>query len=272
MLRVALAIEYDGAAFLGWQSQLCGGGVQDALQQALASLAGAPVKLHAAGRTDSGVHATLQIAHFDAAAERPPKVWVSGANARLPTAVRVLWAQPAAADFHARYAAVCRSYQYIIINRPSALMRNAAAYCRAPLSLAAMQDGMARLVGEHDFSGFRAASCRAKSPWRRLSVASARQCGDLTVLYFCGSGFLHHMIRNMAGALLEVGQGRKPPHWIEHLLHSRDRCLGAATAAAGGLYFTGAEYPGRFELPEYYRPPPLLAPAYVGAPPDNDYL
>lgn len=261
MSKMAAALEYDGAYFCGWQSQRGGGSVQDAVQQALLPLAGGAVTVHAAGRTDAGVHATLQMIHFEVETVRPAAVWVRGVNARLPAAVRMLWVQPAAADFHARYAAERRSYQYLLLTRPvaSALLRHTAAYCRPPLVLEKMQEGIAQLAGAHDFSAFRAASCQAQTPHRHLYTAAVRRCGDLLVFDFCADGFLQHMIRNMVGALLAVGQERKPPQWLGELLRGRNRQAGAKPAAAGGLYFTGAQYPCRFGLPESERPLPLVS-------------
>ena len=259
-VRLAVGLEYDGACFCGWQSQPCGGGGQDAAQQAFAVLAGKNTAVHAAGRTDAGVHASLQIAHLDVDIWRQASAWTFGANAYLPKGMRVLWTRPVAADFHARYMARRRTYQYVILNRPigSAIVGGALAHHRTPLSLSAMQEAAAQLIGEHDFSAFRAASCQAKHARRHLFAARVSRHGDLIIMDFCANGFLHHMVRNMVGALLQVGRGRRPPSWLGELLQGGDRSLAAPTAPAAGLYFVGAEYPRRFEIAEYYRPPPFL--------------
>lgn len=265
--RVVLGLEYDGGVFCGWQSQPCGGGVQDAVERALIPANGKFATAHAAGRTDSGVHAAMQIVHFDAAKERPPETWIRAANAALPPAVRVLWARESPADFHARFSALRRHYQYAVLNRPhpSALRRNFAAFCHAPLDEAAVQNGLERICGRHDFSAFRASSCRAKTPVRTLHAA-ARRCGEFVFLDFYADGFLHRMVRNIAGAVLEVGKGNKPPEWMEELLAKKNRNLCPPPAPAAGLYFTGAEYPPQFN----FIPPPRNAKGgAVFFPPEN---
>ncbi len=256
MQRWAIGLEYNGAAFCGWQSQKNGGGVQDAVQQAILPLAG-EVVVHGAGRTDSGAHAALQIAHFETEVSRSSLDWVCGINGGLPKEARVLWAQATADDFHARYSACRRSYQYILLNRfvASAFMQKTTAYYRNPLDLSLMQKALSYLVGEQDFSAFRASSCQAKSPIRHVHVATVIRREDLLIFDFCASGFLHHMIRNIIGAVLVIGQQKKEPEWINELLQKKDRKLGAKTASAAGLYFTGANYPTHFGLPESVRVP-----------------
>lgn len=250
-MRLALALEYHGAAFCGFQSQATGCGVQDALEHALGAIAGAPVTVAAAGRTDAGVHATSQIVHFDAPVERPDSAWVRGVNAHLPAAIAVLWALPVAADFHARFAASARHYTYLLQNRPERLALNAgrAGWYHRPLDVDAMRAGAGALLGTHDFSAFRAAECQAKSPVKTLARVDIVAAGPFVRFDFSANAFLHHMIRNLVGALVYVGSGREPPGWIGELLAARDRARAAPTFAADGLYFTGADYDGRFGLP-----------------------
>ncbi|MBE8158077.1 MAG: tRNA pseudouridine(38-40) synthase TruA [Betaproteobacteria bacterium] len=259
--RIAVGLEYDGGKFRGWQSQPCGGGIQDAVQRAFSPANGAPVSVHSAGRTDAGVHAAMQIAHFDTAVNRPPEIWIRAANAVLPSAVRVLWAQTAAAEFHARYSAIRRHYTYVILSRPhpSALWRDFAAFCPPPLSLAAMRAAIEKVRGRHDFSAFRAASCRAKTPVRTIYSATAKARGDFLLLEFCADGFLHRMVRNLVGAVLAVGKGEKPPEWMEEVLLKKERSACPPPAAAAGLYFCGADYPPQFNFIPPPRRPPFFA-------------
>jgi tRNA pseudouridine38-40 synthase len=250
-MRYALALEYDGRAFCGFQSQREGCGVQDALQHALAAIAGAPVRVAAAGRTDAGVHATSQVAHFDTDAVRPDAAWVRGVNTSLPPATAVLWAVAVDTTFHARFAATARHYAYLLQNRAErpALLAGRVGWYHRPLDLDAMQRATARLVGTHDFSAFRAAECQAKSPVKTLARAEVRRDGTLIRFEFSANAFLHHMVRNLVGALVEIGAGRRDVGWIGELLDARDRTRGAATFAADGLYFCGADYDARFGLP-----------------------
>ncbi|MGI9306678.1 MAG: tRNA pseudouridine(38-40) synthase TruA [Gammaproteobacteria bacterium] len=259
--RIAAGLEYDGGAFRGWQSQACGGGVQDAVQNALAPLNGKRITVHAAGRTDAGTHAAMQIAHFDAAATRPEKTWARAANAVLPPQISVLWAHAAPPDFHARYSATRRHYQYAIFNAPvpSPLRRNWTAYCRAPLCAETMQNALSHLCGLHDFSAFRASSCQAKTPVRTMHAARAKRQGEIILLEFCADGFLQCMVRNIAGAVLEIGANRRPPQWLGELLEKKDRNNCPPPAPAAGLYFTGAEYPKKFN----FIPPPVSPPSQI---------
>lgn len=250
-MRVALGVEYDGSAFHGWQVQPGGGTVQDALQAALREIAGVPVDVVCAGRTDAGVHATGQVVHFDAPVERPLSAWVRGVNTFLPPAVAVRWAQPVADDFHARFAAFGRRYRYLLLNRPQrpGVWHGRAGWYHHALDAAAMQQAADRFVGEHDFSAFRAAECQAKSPVKTLRRAEVRRVGDLVVFDFEASAFLHHMVRNMVGSLVYVGQGKHAPGWIAELLDERDRRRAAPTFAAAGLYLVGVEYEACWGLP-----------------------
>jgi tRNA pseudouridine38-40 synthase len=249
--RLALAVEYDGRVFCGFQSQPSGCSVQDALERALAAIADAPVRVVAAGRTDAGVHATSQIVHFDAPVERPLSAWVRGVNAHLPPSAAVLWCAPVADDFHARFAATARHYTYLLLDRPvrAALLNGRVGWFHRPLDVDAMRDASRLLVGTHDFSSFRAVECQAKSPVKTLTRLDVARQASLVRFDFCADAFLHHMVRNIVAALVDVGSGRRPREWPGALLGVADRTQGAATFAADGLYFTGADYDARFALP-----------------------
>jgi tRNA pseudouridine38-40 synthase len=250
-MRIALGIEYAGSAFTGWQSQPDGRGVQDALERALAAIAGEPARVTAAGRTDAGVHAALQIVHFDTAVARPIGAWVRGTNTYLPPEVAVQWAQPVADGFHARFAATARHYTYLLANRPvrPAILAGRIGWYHRQLDVAAMREGASALVGTHDFSAFRAAMCQARSPVKTLARAEIAGEGECIRFDFSANAFLHHMIRNIVGALIRVGAGKAPPAWIAQLLSGRDRTRAAATFSPAGLYFTGADYDGQWRLP-----------------------
>lgn len=250
-MRLALALEYNGGPFCGFQSQAEGCGVQNALERALGAIGGAPIGVAAAGRTDAGVHATAQIVHFDAPFDRPLTAWVRGVNAELPPAIAVLWAHPVDASFHARFAASARHYTYLLLVRPerSALLAGRAGWYHRPLDVDAMAAACAAVRGTHDFSAFRAAQCQAKSPVKTLHRAQVVAQGSVVRFDFSADAFLHHMIRNLVGALVRIGAGQADAAWLAQLLASRNRSEGAPTFAADGLYFTGADYDARFGLP-----------------------
>ena len=251
-MRIALGVEYFGHHFRGWQSQAGGGTVQDALESALAAIAGQPVGTLCAGRTDAGVHAIQQVIHFDAPVERPLTAWVRGVNSNLPEGVAIRWAQPVSDEFHARFSAIGRRYRYLLLNRPQrpGLWQGRMGWHHLPLDLAAMQDAATRLLGEHDFSAFRAAECQAKSPVKLMTEARVRQFGSLFVFDFAASAFLHHMVRNLVGTLVYIGKGSHAPDWVHDLLQMRDRRLAAPTFAPDGLYFRGPVYEPHWLLPE----------------------
>ena len=251
-MRIALGLEYDGRGFCGWQSQSNGCGIQDCLQSALAILAGHKVAVIAAGRTDTGVHALCQVVHFDTATSRPVTAWVRGVNAHLPAGVRVLWAQVVDEHFHARFSAYQRSYQYFLINRPvaPAVMSGKAGWFHQPLDLAAMQAAANFLLGEHDFSAFRAAECQAKSPVKVMSRADISGTDGRLVFSFRANAFLHHQVRNMVGALVYIGKGSYPPEFMAELIQQKDRKLAPPTFAPDGLYLTGIGYDDKWNLPE----------------------
>ncbi len=262
-MRIALGLEYDGGRFCGWQSQAGGCGVQDALQRAVAAVAGHAVSVAAAGRTDAGVHALTQVAHFDTGAVRPLGAWVRGVNAGLPAGVRVLWAAEVGEAFHARFSARQRSYQYLLVNRPvaPAVLAGKAGWFHLPLDMERMRQAARHLLGEHDFSAFRAAECQAKSPVKQLVLAEVRRAGDCLLFEFSAGAFLHHQVRNMVGALVYVGKGRYPPEWLAELLASRDRRRAPPTFAPDGLYLAGIEYDAAWGLPATRRSLGALLPA-----------
>jgi len=258
-MRIALGLEYDGGPFHGWQSQADNSGVQDALERALSAVAGARTAVVAAGRTDAGAHATLQVAHFDTDAARPDSAWMRGANAHLPDTIAVRWALPIGADFHARFAATGRYYTYLLLDRPvrPALLNGRVGWYHRPLAVEAMRAAAAALIGNHDFSAFRAAECQAKSPVKTLDRLDIAREEDLIRFDLHADAYLQHMVRNIVGALVYVGCGRQPADWVRELLQSRDRTRGAPTFAASGLYLTGVDYPSHWNLP------PTVAPVRV---------
>jgi tRNA pseudouridine38-40 synthase len=251
MRRIALGLAYDGAGWQGWQTQPGGAGVQDALEAALAQFLGHPCSTICAGRTDAGVHALAQVVHLDTDAERSAQSWVRGLNALLPDSVAVQWAQPVSMDFHARYGARSRTYLYIVREAPvrSPLLRGKTGWVFQPLDLAAMQQAMLALPGEHDFSSFRSSQCQAASPVRLMRHASVTRHGGFCVFSFTANAFLHHMVRNLVGALLYIGMGRQPPGWLAELLELRDRRLAAPTFSPAGLYLAAVEYDAAYGLP-----------------------
>jgi len=260
-MRMALGIEYDGSGFCGWQTQPGGCAVQDRLEQACAGIAGVPVKTICAGRTDAGVHALGQVVHFDCTVDRPLTAWVRGVNALLPSSMEVTWAHPVSDDFHARFSAQARCYRYVLLNGP---VRPAADHGRVgwfhlPLDVARMRVAAACLVGEHDFSAFRAAECQARSPVKMLHEVSIESSGPYVIFGFRANAFLHHMVRNIVGCLVSVGKGRQAAQWLAQVLESRDRAQAAPTFEASGLYLARVDYDGHWGLPEPRLGAPRLA-------------
>ncbi len=256
-MRIAIGLEYDGRGFCGWQSQPSGCGIQDSLEKAVAEIAGEKITLTAAGRTDTGVHASFQVAHFDVMAERPITAWVRGVNTFLPEGVAVTWAKAVPADFHARFAVEERGYRYVLLNHPTrpGLMAGKVGWHHRPLDERVMQLAAEKLLGRHDFSAFRAAECQAKSPEKEMRQANVSRQGDFLVCDFRADGFLHHMIRNIMGCLVHVGAGQAAPGWMEELLVRKDRTRAAPTFMADGLYLSHIRYPSRFDLPDGGRNP-----------------
>jgi tRNA pseudouridine38-40 synthase len=226
--------------------------VQDALEAALAAIAGEPAPVSAAGRTDRGVHARAQVAHFDTSANRPLTAWVRGVNAFLPESVAVLWAHPVPVEFHARYSALARTYRYRLTNRPvrPALAARYAGWYHAPLDAQSMREGARALLGEHDFSAFRAAECEAKTPVRTVHAIAVERTGDEIEIVIRANAFLQHMVRNIVGTLVYVGNGKHPPAWVGEVLASRDRAQAAPTFAAEGLYLERVDYDAQWGLPQ----------------------
>ncbi|MEJ2362126.1 MAG: tRNA pseudouridine(38-40) synthase TruA [Gammaproteobacteria bacterium] len=257
--RIALGIEYDGSHYCGWQFQDHSPSVQEKVERALSKVANHPVRVSCAGRTDTGVHALGQVVHFDTDATRELHAWVLGGNANLPDDISVLWARSVSPDFHARYSAVRRQYRYVIFNRPvrPAILSGRVSWEYRPLTISLMQEAAKDLVGEHDFSSYRALACQAKSPLRTLYRLDVTRQGELVLLDLEANGFLHHMVRNIAGVLIKIGAGEAEPAWARAVLALRDRTQGGVTASPHGLYFVTAYYPEHFSIPA------LLPPAGV---------
>jgi tRNA pseudouridine38-40 synthase len=249
--RLALGVAYRGGAYHGWQSQADGCTVQDVLEQALQRFAAQPVRTLCAGRTDAGVHALNQVVHFDTAVQRDTHSWVRGVNTHLPRDVAVQWCRSVPPAFHARYAARRRRYVYVLLQSPvrPALEHGLVGWVFRPLDGEALRAGAARLVGEHDFSSFRASSCQALSPVKTLHRLQVSQRGPYWAFDFEGSAFLHHMVRNIMGCLLAVGAGQRAPAWISQVLLARSRDAAAPTFSADGLYFLGPTYDTDLGLP-----------------------
>jgi tRNA pseudouridine38-40 synthase len=251
MPRFAAGLEYDGRPYSGWQHQPGLRTVQDELQRALARVADAPIECTCAGRTDAGVHASAQVVHFDSGAARSERGWRLGANTYLPPDISVIWVREVPAHFHARYAATARSYRYVILNRDSrpGLDTGRATWERRPLDVARMHEAAQVLVGEHDFSAFRAIECQAKSPVRNVERLSVMRDDHWVVIEVTANAFLHHMVRNVAGLLMSVGSGDSPTERVAAVLAGRDRKANAATAPPDGLYLAAVRYPAEFGLP-----------------------
>ncbi len=250
-MRIALGIEYDGSRFHGWQSQRGVRTVQQVLEHALSKVADQPVRVHCAGRTDTGVHASGQVVHFDTGAVREPRAWVLGGNVNLPDDVAVTWAREVPAEFHARYRAIERSYRYVILNRQArpALQHGQVTWEYRPLQVEPMQEAARHLLGEHDFSAFRAKECQARHAVREVKRLEVRRRGDYVILEVTANAFLMHMVRNFAGVLMAIGMGKAPPAWAREVLEGRDRTLGGVTAPAHGLTLVRVRYPERYGLP-----------------------
>ena len=252
MTRYALGISYCGSDWHGWQSQPGRQTVQDQLEAALSAFAAAPIRVVCAGRTDAGVHAVGQVVHFESAAERVLQGWVRGVNALLPRSIAVTWALVVDEEFHARFSARQRRYDYLLYNHAvrSPHWHHRAGWTHAPLDLALMQQAAACLIGTHDFSAFRSAECQAKSPVRHMVSLDIVQQGPMFVFTLRANAFLHHMVRNLIGSLVAVGNGKQSVAWLDAVLAARDRSRAAPTFMADGLYLTAVQYPDGFGLPE----------------------
>ena len=252
MKRIALGIQYDGQRWNGWQSQPHRNTVQDALESALGRFADRPIRVSCAGRTDAGVHALGQVVHFDTDAVRTLQGWIRGINALLPSSIAVHWSAEVDATFDARFAAVARTYHYLLHVAPgrSPHWIGRAGWTHAGLDVDAMDAAAQGLVGTHDFSAFRSAECQAKSPVKTMSIASVRGHGDFVLLTFKASAFVQHMVRNLTGALVAVGRGKRDGRWIAELLAGRDRTRAAPTFMPDGLYLARVDYASPFVLPD----------------------
>lgn len=250
-MRIAIGIEYDGSAYNGWQRQRTGLGVQERLEQALAKVADEPVEVTCAGRTDAGVHASGQVAHFDTAAGRSERGWLLGANTNLPDDICVTWVKPVGDEFHARFSATARRYRYRILNRlvRSALYRNRAWWVHQALDHRRMHEAAQVLLGEHDFSAFRAAGCQASNAVREVTAISVVRDGDWVVLDVTANAFLQHMVRNITGTLATIGSGEEDVAWVSRVLDGRDRTRAGIAAPPHGLTLVQVFYPGAFGIP-----------------------
>lgn len=249
--RWALGVSYSGQGYAGWQSQPSGNTVQDKLEAALGQFAAQPVSTVCAGRTDAGVHGLMQVVHFDTPLTRAPHSWVRGTNTFLPPDIAVQWAQPVPAQFHSRASATGRRYAYVLLASPvrPSVDAGRAGWVFRPLDEQAMQQAAAALLGEHDFTSFRASECQARSPVKTMKRIDISRRGAYWRFEFEADAFLHHMIRNIMGCLMVVGQGLKPAAWMQQVLEARSRDAAAPTFSPDGLYFLGPVYDERWGLP-----------------------
>lgn len=249
--RIVLGVEYDGSRFFGFQRQRQQPTVQEVLETAAGRVANERVTIHCAGRTDTGVHALCQVVHFDTDADRSERTWVLGCNSNLPDGVSVLWARPAPEGFHARFSARRRTYRYRILNRWTrpGLEAGRVAWEKRVLDAERMHAAAQRLIGERDFSSFRAPGCQAHHAVRTIHAAGVERRGDELILEITANAFLYHMVRNIAGTLMAIGTGQRPPEWMEEVIAARDRKSAGVTAPAEGLYFVGVDYPGHPGIP-----------------------
>ncbi|MCF6283157.1 MAG: tRNA pseudouridine(38-40) synthase TruA [Candidatus Polarisedimenticolaceae bacterium] len=250
-MRIALGIEYDGAGFHGWQIQQAVRTVQETLELALSRVANHPVRVHCAGRTDTGVHATGQVVHFETDAVRSMRSWLFGTNVNMPHDVSVVWAKEMPGEFHARFSAVGRHYRYVILNRASrsALQRDRMVWCHYPLDERLMHEAGQYLVGTHDFSSYRALGCQAKSPVKTIHRLQVSRQDERVTIDIHANAFLHHMVRNVAGVLMTIGRAEQPSVWAQQVLCYKDRARGGVTARPQGLYLTKVDYPEAFDMP-----------------------
>ncbi len=257
-MRIALAVEYNGKPFCGWQRQKHSDSVQQNLEHALSAVADHPVIVHCAGRTDTGVHALAQVVHFDSQAIRPQRAWTFGVNTHLPPSVAVHWSATMPDSFHARYSAIARSYRYTILNRVNrpALLSDFVSWVSKPLEVEAMQLAAQALVGKHDFSAFRSADCQAPHAVRTLTSIAVTRDADRVYIDITGNAFLHNMVRIITGSLIKVGLRERPVEWLQELLEGRDRTRSGMTAPAAGLCFLHPSYPAEFAIPGFSKQTP----------------
>lgn len=252
-MRIALAVEYDGSPFCGWQIQPHCHSVQEELEQALTRIADEPISVSCSGRTDTGVHGIAQVVHFDTSAVRPIQAWTFGTNTHLCAQVAVHWASEVSGDFHARFKALNRSYQYRILNRGtrSALHAGKLSWVNQPLDVDAMHTAAQQLIGTHDFSAFRSAYCQSKHAVRDLQQLDVKRTGQIVTIDVRANGFLHNMVRILAGCLIRIGKGEADMNWLVNVLHARDRTQAGVTAPPQGLSFVQPTYPAKFGIPDF---------------------
>lgn len=256
MRRYAAGVEYLGSGYSGWQALSTNTSLQAVVESAVSRIADHPVKVTAAGRTDAGVHAFQQVIHFDTPATRSDYAWLLGVNTHLPPDISLRWIQPVAEGFHARHSALARSYRYVIQNQRarSALLHRRTGWWPKTLDAQAMHAAGQALIGEHDFSAFRDSQCQSRTPMRRMDSLTVSRQGEFVILDIQANAFLHHMVRNILGTLVEVGMGKQAPEWVAQVLAGRNRALGGMNAPPEGLYFIGPRYPAEFALPPPPRP------------------
>ncbi|MFV2060305.1 MAG: tRNA pseudouridine(38-40) synthase TruA [Gammaproteobacteria bacterium] len=252
-MRIALGIEYNGASYSGWQKQKHSVTVQHHVETALSAVADTTISVICAGRTDAGVHAMEQVIHFDTNLNRPIDSWVLGSNTHLPFDIRILWAVEVSDEFHARFSALQRSYQYVILNRlvRPAFLHKLVTHEYHPLDIELMQQGANYLIGKHNFNSYRAKHCQSKTPIRTMHQLQVSRNGNFIVIEFVANAFLHHMVRNISGVLIAIGCGEKQPDWANEILLLQDRQHKGVTAAPDGLYLTSIQYPDTFALPQF---------------------
>jgi tRNA pseudouridine38-40 synthase len=251
-MKFAASVSYDGASYCGWQRQSHSPSVQQCVEEALSAIANHPISVLCAGRTDTGVHATNQIIHFETDVTRPDRAWILGTNTKLPSSIAINWITEVPEDFHARFSATARRYRYIIYNGrvPSAILPQGITWEKYPLDVEKMRAATNHFLGEQDFSSVRAASCQSRSKFRRIHHLNVERKGQFLMIDIKANAFLHHMVRNIAGLLIEVGRRRQTPDWIRTVLDARDRTQAAKTAAPNGLYLVDVDYPKQYKLPE----------------------
>jgi tRNA pseudouridine38-40 synthase len=259
-MRIALGIEYLGTGYYGWQRQENVPSIQATLETALSRVADHPVEVMCAGRTDAGVHGTGQVVHFDTEIVRRDSAWIMGTNTYLPPTIRVVWMQTVDARFHARFSATFRRYRYVLYNRSvrSAVLAQQVSWHHAALDAGKMHEAAQHLIGEHDFSSLRSAECQANSPVKTVHFAKVIRCGDVIVLDIQANGFLHHMVRNIMGVLIPIGEGKQDTAWMKNVLEAKCRAQAGVTADPNGLYLVEVGYPAEFALPK-----PTIGPAFL---------
>jgi len=260
-MRYALGVEYDGSRYCGWQRQNNVISVQQKLEEALSKIANEPIEVICAGRTDTGVNATNQIVHFDTNQIRKDVAWTLGVNTNLPSDIAVSWVKAVSDEFHARFSATARRYRYVIYNSRlrSAILSHGISFCHQPLDENLMHQAAQLLIGRHDFTSYRTVHCQSHSAIRTLYHCNVTRFNNYIVIDVKGNAFLHHMVRNIAGSLMEVGQGERPVSWIKDVLEAKNRCVAGMTAPSAGLYFVDVDYPEEFEIPKRHLGPLFLS-------------